>query len=286
MKIINLDNLKPKATEYVVAELINKSPDFFTSHSIQDVSKEFNVSPSTMTRVCQKLGFKSFKAMQMFVYEKYRMQMNYYKIVDSNGVNQIMHNVRGSALFTINETLNNLDPKAIEEIANKIYKAKRVVVFGLEQQTTSANAFVMNLLRIDIDATRVGSIHTFGQRAVFFDKNDFCVFITRTGWTKEVIESVKWAHEKGIPLLVLTADEETTRRLIGVGDDNWKDTYVIETQTMRNEKLEYPIISSLPGEMIIFDVIFNTIISLNTEFIEKIKKSSAISLNWNFEGHL
>ncbi|ARU91419.1 RpiR family transcriptional regulator [Spiroplasma clarkii] len=285
MKIINLENLKTNATEYIVADLINKSPDFFTSHSIQEVSKEFNVSPSTMTRVCQKLGFKSFKATQMFVYEKSRMQMDYYKIVDSNGVNQIMHNVRGSALFTINETLNDLDPKLIETIAAKIYKAKRVVVFGLEQQTTSANAFVMNLLRIDIDATRVGSIHTFGQRAVFFDKNDFCVFITRTGWTKEVIESIKWARNKGIPLLILTADEETTRKLIG-GEYDWTDMYLIETQTMRNEKLEYPIISSLPGEMIIFDVIFNTIISLNTEFIEKIKKSSAISLNWNFEGHL
>ncbi|AHI53111.1 MurR/RpiR family transcriptional regulator [Spiroplasma culicicola] len=284
MKIINLDSAKLNATEEAIVNQINSNPDYFCSHSIQEVSKASNVSPSTMTRVCQKLGFKSFKSTQMFVYEKSRMQSEYYKLGENKTVQQIIHNVRGGALFTINETLTALDPVLVEEIAKRIYSSKRVIVFGLEQQQTSANSFVLNLARINIDATRVSNIHTFAQRAVFFNKTDFCVFITRTGWTKEIIESIKWTHNKGIPLLILTTDTDTTRDLIG--EECAKAAYIIETQTLNMDKIKYPSISSVPGEMIIFDVLFNIIVGLNEEFREKFEKTSEISLNWNFEGHL
>ncbi|QEH62092.1 RpiR family transcriptional regulator [Spiroplasma chinense] len=284
MKILNLEESNLNSTEYAIVKEINENPDYFCSHSIQEVSKASNVSPSTMTRVCKKLGFKSFKAAQMFVYEKSRMQSDYYKLGEEKTVEQIIHNVRGSALFTINETLNALDPKLAEEIAKKIYGSNRIVVFGLEQQQTSASSFVLNLSRINVDATRVSNIHTFAQKAVFFDENDFCVFITRTGWTREIIESIKWTYAKKIPMLVLTTDIDTTKDLIG--DKISKDAYIIETQTLNMDKIKYPSISSVPGEMIILDVLFNIIVGLNEEFREKFEKTSAISLNWNFEGHL
>lgn len=286
MKIISVDEIKKNSTEWIVGELINKFPEFFASHSIQDVSKEFNVSPSTMTRVCKKLGFKSFKSIQMYVYEKSRLEIDYYKIADSANIEQIVHNVKGNALFTINETLNNLIIDKIEEIALKIYNSNKMIVFGIEQQETSAKAFISNLLKIDINATRVNNIHTLVQRTMFFNENDFAVFITRTGWTKEVIEGIKWVNNMNVPSLVLTTDEITTKKLIGGDEIDWKNIHIIETQTLKTPNINYPIISSLPGELIIFDVIFNAIISLKPESIDKIKKSNEISLNWNFEGHL
>jgi len=284
MKIIKLDESKLNSTEGAIVKQINENPDYFCSHSIQDVSKASNVSSSTMTRVCQKLGFKSFKAAQMFVYEKSRMQSDYYKLWDNKTIEQIIHNVRGSALFTINETLDAIDHKYIEEIASRIYNSKRVIVFGIEQEQTSINSFVLNLARIDIDAIRVSNIHSFAQRAVFFGKEDFCVFVTRTGWTKEIIEAVKWSMTKEIPILILTTDIETTKNHIGTMSCD--DIYLLETHTMNIDKIKYPSISSVPGEMIIFDLLFNIIVGMNKEFSEKFQKTNEISLNWNFGGHL
>ncbi|AGR41446.1 MurR/RpiR family transcriptional regulator [Spiroplasma taiwanense] len=285
MKIIDLDKTELNATEESILNLINNDPTFFCTHSIQEVSKESNVSPSTMTRVCQKLGFKSFKSIQMFVYEKSRLESDYYQLGDDKTIEQIVHNVRGAALYTINETLSNIHYKTIEDISRRMYISNRIIIFGLEQQQTSANSFVFNLGRIDIPAQGVSNIHTYAQRVIFFDENDFAIFITRTGWTKEIIESIKWTYSKKIPILILTADIEVTKKQLEP-EVNIKEIYIIETQTIKDDKIKYPSISSVPGEMIIFDLIFNIIVSLNDEFKEKFAKTAEISLNWNFEGHL
>ncbi|AGR42324.1 MurR/RpiR family transcriptional regulator [Spiroplasma diminutum] len=283
MKIIDSKDKKLNSTEGSILNLINTDPDFFCSHSIQEVSKQSNVSPSTMTRVCQKLGFKSFKSTQMFVYEKSRMQNDYYKLGDDNTIQEIIHNVRGAAMYTINETLNSINSKEIEEIAKRIYSSKRVMIFGLEQQQISANSFVLNLSRINIMAQHVSNIHNYVQRTIFFDENDFAIFITRTGWTKEIIESIKWSYNKNIPMLVLTADREITIEQLEDSIDI-SNIHIIETQTINNDKIKYPSISSVPGEMIIFDLIFNIIVSQNEKFRDMFKKTAEISLNWNFEG--
>ncbi|AUB31865.1 MurR/RpiR family transcriptional regulator [Spiroplasma floricola] len=283
MKIINLEENKLNSTESSILKLINTNPDFFCSHSIQEVSKESNVSPSTMTRVCKKLGFKSFKSTQMFVYEKSRMQSGYYKLEENNTIDEIIHNVRGAAIYTINETLNSINIEEIEEISKKIYSSQRIIIFGLEQQQISASSFVLNLSRINIIAQNVSNIHNYVQRTIFFDENDFAIFITRTGWTKEIIESIKWTYNKNIPILVLTADKEITKEHLENEIDINK-IHMIETQTISNDKIKYPSISSVPGEMIIFDLIFNIIVSQNEKFREKFKKTAEISLNWNFEG--
>ncbi|WP_338984606.1 MurR/RpiR family transcriptional regulator [Spiroplasma endosymbiont of Diplazon laetatorius] len=285
MKIIDLEDGKLNSTESSILNLINNDPDFFCTHSIQEVSKESNVSPSTMTRVCQKLGFKSFKSTQMFVYEKSRMQSGYYKLGENNTIEEIIHNVRGAAIYTINETLNSIDIKEIEEISKKIYSSKRVIIFGLEQQQISASSFVLNLSRINIMAQNVSNIHNYVQRTIFFDESDFAIFITRTGWTKEIIESIKWTYNKNIPMLVLTADKEITIEHLENEIDVNKIS-LIETQTISNDKIKYPSISSVPGEMIIFDLIFNIIVSQNEKYREKFKKTAEISLNWNFEGKI
>ncbi|QGS52140.1 MurR/RpiR family transcriptional regulator [Spiroplasma tabanidicola] len=284
MKILKLSEDKLNSTEQAIVNEINNNPDYFCSHNIQEVSRASNVSSSTMTRVCQKLGFKSFKAAQMFVYEKSRMQTEYYKLGEDKTPEQVIHNVKGSALFTINETLNNLDPEYANQIAKKIYEARSIIVFGVEQQEVSANSFVQNLCRLNKEAVAVSNIHLFVQKAVFFTNQDFCVFVSRTGWTKEVIESAKWAINRGIPVLILTTDQETTLEMMG--EENKELIYTIETQTLSYDKIQYPAISSLPGELIIFDVLFNIVVTKNKEYREKFQKTSEISLRWNFEGHL
>ncbi len=285
MKIIDSKDKKLNSTESSILNLVNNDPEFFCSNSIQEVSRKSNVSPSTMTRVCQKLGFKSFKAIQMFVYEKSRMQGSYYKLGEDNTIEEIIHNVRGAAIYTINETLNSIDNEEIELVSKKIYSSKRVMIFGIEQQQISASSFVLNLSRINIMAQAVSNIHNYVQRAIFFDENDFVIFITRTGWTKEIIESIKWTCNKNIPILVLTSDKEITFKQLEKDLDVNK-IHIIETQTISNDKIKYPSISSVPGEMIIFDLIINIIVSKNEEYREKFKKTAEISLNWNFEGKL
>ncbi|WP_342275178.1 MurR/RpiR family transcriptional regulator [Spiroplasma endosymbiont of Cantharis lateralis] len=285
MKIIDSKDKKLNSTESSILNLVNNDPEFFCSNSIQEVSRKSNVSPSTMTRVCQKLGFKSFKAIQMFVYEKSRMQGGYYKLGEDNTIEEIIHNVRGAAIYTINETLNSIDNEEIDLVSKKIYSSKRVMIFGIEQQQISASSFVLNLSRINIMAQAVSNIHNYVQRAIFFDENDFVIFITRTGWTKEIIESIKWTCNKNIPILVLTSDKEITFKQLEKDIDVNK-IHIIETQTISNDKIKYPSISSVPGEMIIFDLIINIIVSKNEEYREKFKKTAEISLNWNFEGKL
>ncbi|WP_339033741.1 MurR/RpiR family transcriptional regulator [Spiroplasma endosymbiont of Cantharis rufa] len=285
MKIIDSKDKNLNSTENSILNLVNNDPEFFCSNSIQEVSRKSNVSPSTMTRVCQKLGFKSFKAIQMFVYEKSRMQGSYYKLGEDNTIEEIIHNVRGAAIYTINETLNSIDNEEIDLVSKKIYSSKRVMIFGIEQQQISASSFVLNLSRINIMAQAVSNIHNYVQRAIFFDENDFVIFITRTGWTKEIIESIKWTCNKNIPILVLTSDKEITFKQLEK-DLNVNKIHIIETQTISNDKIKYPSISSVPGEMIIFDLIINIIVSKNEEYREKFKKTAEISLNWNFEGKL
>ncbi|AOG60658.1 hypothetical protein SHELI_v1c07090 [Spiroplasma helicoides] len=284
MKILKLDESKLNSTEFAIVNEINTNPDYFCSHSIQEVSKASNVSPSTMTRVCQKLGFKSFKSAQMFVYEKSRMESEYYKLGEDNTPQQVIHNVKGSALFTINETLSNLDPAYAEEISHKIYQSQRIIVFGLEQQEISATLFVQNLSKVNKEAYAVSNIHLFAQKAIFFTENDFCVFVSRTGWTKEVIEAAKWALKRGISILILTTDLDTTLEMIG--EENKHLIYAIETQTLNYDKIKYPSVSSLPGELIIFDVLFNILVVQHKEFKEKFEKTNEISMSWNFKGHI
>lgn len=285
MKLIDFEGRKLNTTEMFIFNFINEKPEFFFSHTITEVSKEANVSAATITRTCQKFGFTTFKNLQMFVYEKFKLQDDYYKLSKGRSVDEIIHNVQGSTLYTINETLQHLDKEVVQRISDKLYKAKKITIFGVEQQELSAAMFAYNLNRIGIFATAVTNVHTYTQSALFFDNTDISIFISRTGWTKEVIECAKFAYARNLPVIILTVDKETTSNLLKNSFNN-KISDMLEVQVINADKNEFPSISSLPGEMIIFDLLFNMLIEKNDDLRKKLELSTTISINWNFKGEL
>ncbi len=202
-----LFSLKKLDVNFMIAKIMIDKLNEFPNVTIEEIAYLANTTPSSVTKLCKRIGYNGFSDMRVsdkskntiFPYHYVGKDYSRSEFIDDYmyTVNQIYHNIE-----------NYLNKKDILDIANKIKKGKRITIistiFGYNSFMTfnefmiDYNKMVYNINR-DCDDCLIEDA---------YKKSDLVFVISLTGqWMKEKFYKLQTVKEKTILLTYEYTDQ-------------------------------------------------------------------------------
>lgn len=137
--------------ELIVYELLHQNPDIVLRGSVAELSSKYNVSQSTITRFCQKIGYKGFNE---FKYDVFRFE-KIAKLESNDNFSSL-----GEYINLIQILDNTLDLNKLKILAKAIISADTVYLTGIHKSNLPAQMLQINLTKMKIKSVCLNSDNT------------------------------------------------------------------------------------------------------------------------------
>lgn len=203
-----------------------------------ELAKASGSSEATMTRLCKKLGFGSYRAFQLALSRDVTEERRPGEISDEislENIDQSLKNILANKIGELSATINGLDPKTLETVVALLRSAQIIEV-----------AAVGNTIPVAMDATF--KFNQLGLRAVTAEiterafaftlgmtERDAVLLISNSGRSKRLYRMGQIAKDNGVPVILITGDR--TSPLTRVADyvllsSNWERLLTTKTYAL------------------------------------------------------
>lgn len=202
------DTLSPELQR--AARWVRQHGTSMALHSMRGSAREAGVTPATMTRLAQRLGFDGFEALR----EPYRHHLAGGRRLSHLGRARVVQPRQGAAALADLNAQQQANvasvvalnaPAAVEAAADTMLAAARVLFLGL--RVCHGVAFQLHyaygLLRHN--GTLLGDLGgTLTDRLAHAGGDDLLVAISQAPYMRQTVEAVALARHQGVPVLALT----------------------------------------------------------------------------------
>lgn len=200
-----MDN-KLSEAELFLWNYITQNLSEIPSLSIIKLSELANVSTTTIVRTMKKKGYEGYTSFKHHLKEQSNMILNF------SNVEMVDEEIRRSIIKNEQEvirTLNMLDTGTIEDAIQKIYNAKRIVIFARGFSELIGEEMKTKFQLVDKYCelyTDPNIITTISKR---LRKEDTVIFVSLNGETEELVIAAQNCYDKEIGSLLITASKES-----------------------------------------------------------------------------
>jgi len=194
--------------ERVVLDYLIENKSVLNDFSVEKIAKAAYTSPASVVRMCKKLGYNGFKDFKIdFILANAKVDIpedkEYHDVVLNKELSTsqavIENNIR-----VLEDTMKLVDEAKVEEAANIIMKARKILIFGKGSSYLVCNDLQMKLRRINKFCIAQGESHDQLVDASFINHRDVIIFISHSGKTKEIISSALLARENSAKIISIT----------------------------------------------------------------------------------
>lgn len=208
-------SLYASAAERNIIERIQRDPQTVVAKSIRELADETYTSPSTVVRLCRKLGCEGYKAFQReLVFELAlagkRNDVALDEVSPGDVAEQVIEKVLRSTMRSIDATRQLLDPQTLDRCAGLIVNARVIDLFGIGASLLVAHDLEMKLTRVDRECHAYDDWHNQLLCARNMHPDDLAIVISYSGMTGEMIECARCARERGAIVIAITRAEGET----------------------------------------------------------------------------
>ncbi len=148
------------------------------SNNIAQTSKDINVSPSAITRFCQKINLSGWGGLLFLIKKNWKKPK---KSTDSNELNDI--------IFSLSRTEKLITPEVVELLVKMIEKSEHVYLYGESFTYLAATQFSRKLNKIGI-VSRVFNVAS--DLAIIMPKNNGVhIMISMSGMNPNIKSAAK-----------------------------------------------------------------------------------------------
>ncbi|WP_051263201.1 MurR/RpiR family transcriptional regulator [Tuberibacillus calidus] len=194
-------------SERFAAQYILDNPEKMVRMTVSELAEASGSSQSAIIRLCKSLGLKGYQDLKLRVagdLQNSSTGEEYQEISPKSDIRTIISSVSNNNIYSINETLNILDPVKIEEAVYLIENAKRIDFYGTGASQLVAQDAQHKFMRINKACTAYSDTHLQLTSAVTLTENDVAVAFSHSGETIQVIECIKAAKENGAKTIGIT----------------------------------------------------------------------------------
>jgi DNA-binding MurR/RpiR family transcriptional regulator len=203
-----LQNLSP--SEKKVAQYIVDNPADISHLSIGELAEKSGSSEATVVRLCKLLGFNGYKDFKISITKDIAyMSMEdegeqYTDVEPGDDLKLIIQNISYNNKKSIDNTLEIISYKAIEEAVEAIASADRIEFYGVGASYIIAFDAVQKFSRINKIALSYPDPHLQIASAANLKKGDVAIAISYSGETKDTYDSITVAKESGAKTISIT----------------------------------------------------------------------------------
>ncbi len=196
---IRLEQAKQNFTksEMKIYDYINKNPEQVLYHSLTELAEACNVGEATVLRLFRKIGYKGFQGFKFSLAK----EVDDFKEDDNNS---FIYKVKQSMMTALDNSYDVIDGTQLEKAVDMIDGAKHVVVFGVGSSSIAGLDMQNRLLRIGRNIEVFGDPHSQVMRTTSMDSDTVVIAISITGSTRDTVDSVKAAKDKGAQIISIT----------------------------------------------------------------------------------
>ena len=179
--------------------------------SISSLARECKVAEATVFRFCRALGFEGYHEMRIALAQANAtgaMVNQRDPEPDADTATLCEH---ASALFmtAINGTQNTLSPEAVDRAVELLHRARQVFCLGQGGSQLVANDICARFAGITNKFRTAGDSHMQVMAASLMTEEDVVLFVSYSGATRDMIETLRTAKAAGAKIILITHYEDS-----------------------------------------------------------------------------
>ncbi|MDY3618401.1 MurR/RpiR family transcriptional regulator [Agathobaculum sp.] len=204
---LQLSGYQLSKSEQKIGAYIAAHPGEAAAVSSQELARATGTSGSTLTRFCQKLGYRNFIEFQTLLAGEGAPE---------RAPEDILHKINHYYGRTLGEACALVCPADFEAFVQKIHDAEKILVFGLGSSGLTANEFNMRLVQMGFTSTAMTDSFLMRVQSSLFSPKDLIIAVSNSGETPEVVSACEIAKSVGAQICALT--QNTRGRLAHLAD--------------------------------------------------------------------
>ena len=196
---------------HAVADYLLQHADEAQYLSISSLARECNVAEATVFRFCRALGFDGYHEMRIALAQANATgTMSSQRELQPGASTETLFEHASARLFTaINGTQNALSAEAVDETARMLREAKQVFCFGQGGSMLLANDICARFASLSTKFRTSGDSHLQLLTASLMNEADVVLFVSYSGATRDMMETLRTAKAAGAKIILLTHYEDS-----------------------------------------------------------------------------
>ncbi|MBR2509285.1 MAG: MurR/RpiR family transcriptional regulator [Lentisphaeria bacterium] len=189
-----------------IADCILHNPGLLIRDKVSDVAAACNCDNAQIIRFCQKLGFKGFSDMKRAISHDLiplQTQVDTASVNKGSGFGRLLEDFRKDYLQTINDTIAMCDEKIIQQIVEKIKKARKIMLCGLGASGIVCEDLQMKLVHMGYPAFYHSKPTMNKMMSSLMEKNDLMIVVSFRGENTEILNYIQVAKNNGCPVAAI-----------------------------------------------------------------------------------
>ena len=196
---------------HAVADYLLQHADEAQYLSISSLARECNVAEATVFRFCRALGFDGYHEMRIALAQANATgTMSSQRELQPGASTETLFEHASARLFTaINGTQNALSAEAVDEAARMLREAKQVFCFGQGGSMLLATDICARFASLSTKFRTSGDSHLQLLTASLMNEADVVLFVSYSGATRDMMETLRTAKAAGAKIILLTHYEDS-----------------------------------------------------------------------------
>ncbi|UFU02584.1 MurR/RpiR family transcriptional regulator [Ruania suaedae] len=205
-----LDSLAP--AERKLARAILADPEIVVTSTIAELAQRCATSQATVVRFCRAAGFEGYKTFRLALASARSREagaLSYLRVSDAeiaadDDVPSLVAKVAYQQMRAIEETAQQLDAAALDEVARALSTAERVEIYGGGSSALAAADLHQKLTRLDIASNCFADPHLALTAAGLANEARAAVAFSHSGRTQETVAFLAAARRSGGTTVAVT----------------------------------------------------------------------------------
>ncbi|MGP1907031.1 MurR/RpiR family transcriptional regulator [Metabacillus sp. JX24] len=212
LSIIQTMLSKLPQSEQKLAEYILKHPHEVVNSTVSELSTSAKSSGAAVVRLCKSLGLKGFQDLKMRIAGDLMksVEQGYRDIEPGESLYRVVEKTTSNTIQIIRDTAEIIDYENLRAAISMLMKAKNVHFCGVGASNIVAQDAQQKLIRINKGATAFTDMHLVATLIANAQPDDVLFAISFSGETKEIVNVMKLARERGVKTIGLTHFGQTT----------------------------------------------------------------------------
>ncbi len=259
-------SLRP--SEQRVASYILGAPNRVAHMAIAELAEAVGVTDPTIARFCQALGYTGFKAFKVALAKNLARGVPYVHTDVSlqDTAADVLAKVFDRSVASLIAMRNQVDPKLFERAAEALAKARRIEFYGVGNSGVVALDAQHKFFLLGMHTVAYNDPHWQVQSAALLTSEDVVVAISRTGRTRDMIQTAELAQRAGAIVIAITDRASRLARLADIA---------LPVDVEEDPDVYSPMVSRL-AQLALIDALAVTVaLKRGPELQEMLKKAKA-----------
>ncbi|MEY8355690.1 MurR/RpiR family transcriptional regulator [Lachnospiraceae bacterium 54-53] len=191
------------SAEKKVADFVLEHPQEAVDANVSELAKASGVSDATVVRMCHHLGYKGYYQFRLMLAKDVGRDEGEDMEELQNAPNPVMKIFQKyvNSLTAIAESIHEEDMKSC---VNLIKTCKQAHILAVGNTTPLALYMGFRLGRLGVKCTNDISPEYFLNHVNLADKEDIIIAISQSGSSRQIIQGMELAKEKGLKMMAIT----------------------------------------------------------------------------------